>query len=257
MSTTYGAVVSPVERDDTPSRPLRRTLGAIVLIVAPLAYLAAEQVAAAAWHSPRYSFVHDFISDLGAPDCSSFEGRDICSPLHAVMNAGFIQEGVLLIVGVALLAGLLQGVPRLLTLVSAAITGIGFVLVGTFHGSTAATADGTVAFHFLGAYLVLLGGNVMAILVGLQLRRLDSFRPAGLISILIGAIGLVAAIALTLMFNSGIAGVPERISVDAIAAWQIVAGLTLLRARRRAPVRPSDRGDRAHHGRPRRARMAP
>lgn len=229
MSTTHDTAIRRPARDSSPARPLRRRLGAAALLIAPVGYLVAEQVAAAAWHSPGYSFVHNFISDLGAPDCSTFQGRDVCSPLHTVMNAGFIEHGVLLVIGVALLAGLLHGVTRVLAFVLATATGIGFVLVGVFHGSTAATADGTVAFHFLGAYLVLLAGNIMAILVGLHWRRNRRLRPAGTASIVIGAVGLVAAVALTLLFDSGIAGIPERISVDAVSLWEIVTAGTVLR----------------------------
>ena len=89
-----------------------------------------ETVAASAWETPAYSYAFNFISDLGAPDCSTFQGREICSPLHTVMNAGFIVQGVLFVVASVLLQRLASGRARNIYLAIALIYGVGMVLVG-------------------------------------------------------------------------------------------------------------------------------
>ena len=43
------------------------------------------------------------ISDLGAVGCGIFDGRDVCSPLHLLMNASFVVQGLGMLVGALLL----------------------------------------------------------------------------------------------------------------------------------------------------------
>ena len=66
-------------------------------------FFVCEQVAHLGWTTP-YSFLHHYISDLGAVTCGEYNGRDVCSPWHAVMNASFFVQG-LLISGGALFVG--------------------------------------------------------------------------------------------------------------------------------------------------------
>jgi hypothetical membrane protein len=113
---------------------------ALILISAALEYVVTEAITAAAWKTPVYSYASNWISDLGATDCSTFQGREVCSTLHDVMNTGFIVQGVLFLIASILLLQLFSGASRYVSLVLALIYSIGFILVGSFHGSTAATA---------------------------------------------------------------------------------------------------------------------
>ena len=71
-----------------------------------MVYVGTEAIAASAF--PGYSYSANYISDLGVPDVAEFQGRAIDSPLSAVMNAGFILQGVLyLVAAVALGAAFL------------------------------------------------------------------------------------------------------------------------------------------------------
>ncbi|NRT62201.1 putative membrane protein [Clostridium saccharoperbutylacetonicum] len=69
------------------------TYAAILLILAGFQYLITEAVAASAWKSPSYSYTYNFISDLVMHIKGElFLGRLINSPLHFVMNGGFITK---------------------------------------------------------------------------------------------------------------------------------------------------------------------
>lgn len=206
---------------------------AILFIVAGIQYLVVETVAASAWETPAYSYAFNFISDLGAPDCSTFQGREICSPLHTVMNAGFIVQGVLFVVASVLLQRLASGRARNIYLAIALTYGVGMVLVGYFHGSSEATENGTVVYHYIGASMAILGGNVAAIVAGFQWRRLEMPRWFGIASIVLGSIGLVGAVVLGTTFGVLPSGIPERASVYTITVWQILTGIVLLVGLRR------------------------
>lgn len=201
---------------------------AILFIVAGVQYLVVEAIAAAAWTTPAYSYASNFISDLGASDCSTFQGREICSPLHTVMNAGFIAQGALFVVASILLMRPVSGRARNVYLAIALIYGVGMVLVGYFHGSSEATENGTVVYHYIGASMAILGGNVAAIAAGLQWRRLETPRWFGIASIVLGSIGVASAVVLGTTFGVLPSGIPERASVYTITAWQILTGIVLL-----------------------------
>ncbi len=225
-------------RTSSPGARQRRPIlgiaaAAILFIVAGVQYLVVEAIAASAWQTPAYSYASNFISDLGAPDCSTFQGRGVCSPLHTVMNAGFIVQGVLFVVASILLMRLVSGRARNVYLVIALIYGVGMVLVGYFHGSTEATENGTVVYHYIGASMAILGGNVAAIVAGFQWRRLEMPRWFGIVSIVIGCIGLASAVVLGTTFGVLPSGIPERASVYTITAWQTLTGIVLLVGLRR------------------------
>lgn len=96
--------------DGAVSRSIARTVGSAALIIAAVQYVVAEAVTASAWANPQYSYSNNFISDLGVPSCGGvLQGRTICSPLYAVMNIGFVVQGVLFVVAAVLLFRLLPG----------------------------------------------------------------------------------------------------------------------------------------------------
>lgn len=120
-------------------------VGAVVLVVNAVQWVVAEAVGVGAWTVPPYSYATNYISDLGVPDCGTrFQGRAICSPLHALVNASFVTEGVLFAAGVVLLSGLVTGRARRVVVVLALLHGVGMVLVGLFHGSANGPGAGLV-----------------------------------------------------------------------------------------------------------------
>ena len=213
-----------------------RSLAAATFLLGSAIYLAAEGIAAAAWTSPSYSYATNWISDLGSATSGVFQGRELNSPLHVVMNTGFIVQGLLFGIATVLLSRTLSGRSRTFTAVTGVVTMIGYILVGTFHGSLQAQQNGTLPLHFTGATLAIVGGNVIALVLGLHWRKAPATRPIGLVSIVLGAFGLVAVVALFVTFGTGLpSGAIERGSVYTIVLWQIAAATTLLRGRGDSP----------------------
>ncbi|WP_437044004.1 DUF998 domain-containing protein [Streptomyces sp. enrichment culture] len=130
----------------------RLPVGALLLIAAPLLYVAAEAVAAAAWTNPPYNYVYDYVSNLGVPGPRSEAfGQIQHSPLAVVMNAGFITYGLLIVAAAAFLLRARCGRGALTLMGVAVAFGLGAVLLGFFPGSRAAVEDGRIVFHTLGA----------------------------------------------------------------------------------------------------------
>jgi len=208
-----------------------RTLTGAAFLAGPIIYLAGETIAAAAWKSPTYSYATNWISDLGSATSGVFQGRELSSPLHAVMNTGFIVQGLLFGVGAVLLSRWITGMRRTTVIMGVLIT-VGYLLVGLFHGSLQAQQNGTLWLHFLGATFAIFGGNLLAVLLGRHWLKASGTRRLGLVSVVLGAAGLVAAVVLLLTFDAGLpSGLIERVSVYTIVLWQISVAVAALTSR--------------------------
>ena len=208
-----------------------RPLAAATFILGPALYLAAEAITAAAWKTPSYSYADNWISDLGSATAGVFQDRELNSPLHVVMNTGFIVQGILFGIAAMLLSRIINGRSRF-TAVTGIVTMIGYILVGTFHGSLQAQQNGTLPLHFTGATLAIVGGNVLALVLGLHWRKTPETRLIGLTSIIVGVFGLISVVVLFLTFDSGLpSGAIERGSVYTIVIWQLAVAAALLRGR--------------------------
>ncbi|WP_179878826.1 MULTISPECIES: DUF998 domain-containing protein [unclassified Streptomyces] len=180
-------------------------------------------IAESAWARP-YSWARNNISDLGNAHCavqSDPEPRYICSPEHSLMNASFITLGALLVVGAALIGGVLwrrspaAAVARLLL----ASVGVGFVLAGL------APADVNENQHALGALLIMAMGNIGLFLAGFGLAE---HVPAPLrwgTSVL----GVTAITAFGLFLSRhylglGMGGM-ERVAALPLLFWALAAGV--------------------------------
>ena len=201
---------------------------ALLFIVSVVEYLVSEAITASAWATPLYSYAANWISDLGVPDVSTFQGRQINSPLHDLMNIGFVSQGVLFLIASLLLLRLFPKASRVVYLPLVLIYSVGIALVGIFHGSTAATENGTVGYHFLGAFMAIPGGNAIAIVVGSQWRRLEIPRWLGRLSLTLGVVGMVGVFVLFPTIGLVPSGIVERASVYTIQIWQLLVGIALL-----------------------------
>ncbi|MEO5994204.1 MAG: DUF998 domain-containing protein [Arthrobacter sp.] len=91
-----------------PNLPSTRFYAGALALLSVLQYFVAEAAVIGAWTGPQpYSRRTGYISDLGALDCGVFNGRDVCSPAHGLMNASFVVQGVGMMVGALLLTGAL------------------------------------------------------------------------------------------------------------------------------------------------------
>lgn len=117
----------------------RTKVGAICWILT-IEYYIAQLIAQSAW--PHYNISQYDVSALGTTACGTFidpstqESIYACSPWHAVMNAGFIVLGILIILGTFFLRRVWP--KRRLTnvaLVLIAVGGVGEILAGYAPGN--------------------------------------------------------------------------------------------------------------------------
>ncbi|RFA13104.1 hypothetical protein B7R22_13975 [Subtercola boreus] len=206
--------------------------GAVLLILAGLWYFLSEAIAASAWHSPTYSYIYGFISDLGSSEVGTrFQGRLVDSPLHDVMNQAFIVHGVLYIIVAAILFRIIPGRARFTVLAFALVHSVGITMVGLFHESPAALTNGVIVLHSLGAASAIIGGNATAITVGLVWKRLLAPRWFGIAVTTVGVIGILSFILLQIIGTPPaipIGGLVERGAVDTIMIAEMIVGVGLL-----------------------------
>lgn len=245
-------------------RPRQSALAASCWIAAAALYLVAEAVSASAF--PGYSYATNYISDLGVPDTEVFQGRAIDSPLHLLMNTAFVLHGVLFVVAALAARTLAAGSPttgrpaaRRWFTVLAVAHGVGIVLVGLFHGSQASVENGLVVLHVVGAAVAITAGNTAAVVAGAVLLRRTpeqhgrGTRWVGALSIALGAVGLVGLVMLVVdpawtTVDLLPDGIWERVAVYAILAWELLAGVAVIRAaglRRAAHLHADTNGRRA------------
>lgn len=214
-----------VKRDRMPRSTGAVLAGAVVLMVNALQWVIAEAVTAAAWTDPAYSYATNYISDLGVPQCGTqFQGRDLCSPLHSLMNTSFALEGILFAVAVALLARMVEGRTRHVVTALAVAHGVGMVLVGIFHGSADGSGPG-LALHVTGAGIGIVCANTVAIIAG-SLRSLQLPTAYRVFSIAVGVLGLLSEGIVGM--SASTAGVFERGGVYSWLLWSTVTGGLLL-----------------------------
>ncbi|WP_089099397.1 DUF998 domain-containing protein [Streptomyces hyaluromycini] len=215
------------------SRSRRLSLGAVILVVNALQWVIAEAVTAAAWNDPPYSYARNYISDLGVPDCGArFQGREICSPAHTLMDASFALQGILFAAGVVLLASLIEGRARRVVTVLGVTHGVAFVLVGIFHGS----AEGpkyNLVIHVGAAIAGILCANTVVIVAG-RLRSLGLARPYRVFSVTVGVLGLLSELGVAI--STGTAGAFERGGIYSWLLWSAVTGTLLLAGRLPRPA---------------------
>lgn len=214
---------------------MRTRLGGLAFLLAGLQYLVAESVAAAAWRTPPYDYAVNYISDLGVSGCGvEYAGRVLCSPLSALMNAGFIVDGLLFLLAGILLAPVLTRRLRVLFVVAVVLHASGNVLVGLFDETTGALAAGLPRTHVIGATLAILFGNVAAIVAGswgIRSGHSRAGRRLGYVAVLLGVVG-IAALALLAVGGLGLPeGAVERAAVYPITAFEVLAGVAALLTR--------------------------
>jgi hypothetical membrane protein len=207
----------------------------VIWTAAGIFYLLAEIVAAQRF-APPYSFAWNFISDLGVTDCGVvIAGRQLCSPLHGLMNAAFITQGIAFFAGALLLLKQLSS-KKYGFIVCCGAFAAGMTLVGLFPGSFDQLKNGTGIFHLLGGVLGIFGGNIALLLspIAKDLRAPSAIRAfckiAPVLGLAAAVILLIAQIKQTVFLFPP--GIWERIGVDAIVLWEIVLGVWLLATRR-------------------------
>jgi hypothetical membrane protein len=193
-----------------------------------LQYFLAELAAVVAWPGP-YSFRENYISDPGAAVCraraDAIVSAPVCSPLHALMNASFVLQGVLIAGGVCLTfplfpAGKLWRIALLLI----AASSVGVLVVGLAPEDTWPTP------HYVGAVENFICCNLGMAAMGLAMLRWNAAaRPIGLITFGAGAVGLLGfgCLAGGCYFGLGVGGM-ERVVAYPFPIWLTGMGMFIL-----------------------------
>jgi len=211
--------------------PARRQRIAGIVLLFGFVYLAFEFIAAMAWVDPPYDWAANFISDLGFADCAVVSGVALCSPLHAVMNAGLLVQGTVFTVGSILVGRLMLPHRWSRGLVGALLvaSGVGTFFVGVFHQSLGLYDAGLNWLHVLAAFLAIGAGNVGIVLLGLLVIPQREWRGYGIAVGAIGVLGIAAALLLLAQVDLGLGiGLIERVAVYPLNAWTIGTGVGLL-----------------------------
>jgi hypothetical membrane protein len=186
----------------------------VIWLVGAAVYLVCEAIAAGS--VADYSYVTDYISDLGGSD---------------VMNVGaFMLHGSLLLLGAVVFVRACPTPGRLgrIFLLAAAVNATGNVLVGIFRSGN--------HWHVIGAGMAIVGGNVAVIVAGIGSRRLGAPRAYRLGSIVLGVVGIACLLTLIIDGANGSrlfpVGVVERGTVYSIIAWEIMTGAPIAKRAR-------------------------
>lgn len=199
-------------------------------VLSVLQYFVAEAAVIGAWAGPQpYDRRTGLISDLGAVHCGIFDGRDVCSPLHWLMNASFVVQGLGMLLGALLLgSGLLcvaaraggrvrpgRGKPWL------AAVGVR-VLTGTAGAGTMVVGlvpeDVGSGWHFTGALMYFIAGALALLLLGMLWLRQT---PLGWFILVCGLASFAALV------TGGLTGmdVPEPGTLERLMAYPVTVGV--------------------------------
>jgi hypothetical membrane protein len=225
--STRGTPRMVASSNSVPAWPV--VAGGVIWIVATLQYGIVQAIVAAAWHHPPYSWLNNYISDLGNTVCGKFAvphgaAAYVCSPMHSTMNASFIAAGLLTIAGAILLRRFWPR-RRLTTvaLVLWVITGLGKILVGL------SPENKNVDLHLLGA-LNIPAGCIAILLLSLSIRQINrSIASTGIVLAIAGLAGTLLSTAgqfgsSSLYLGLGVGGM-ERVSDYPASLWVLMIGI--------------------------------
>ena len=214
----------------------RKNLGAFLWFFS-IQYFIVEAIVQYGWNvlqkvAPVYSMRFNYISDLGASACVYFpkdSSMFVCSPLHVLMNASFILNGVLAIVGSFLLQDYFKNKYKegstfiQIGLNLILIGSIGNISVGFFPENT------ILLIHELSAVLLFVLTNIGLICVGTGMAHSGYTKKMSLYTIGSGALALCALfiLATKLYYPFGI-GLVERAVAYPLTVWLIVMSVTIL-----------------------------
>lgn len=230
-------------------------------VLSVVQYFVAEAAVIGAWAGPeRYSRRTGLISDLGAVNCGVFDGRDVCSPLHGLMNASFVVQGLGMLLGAILLSSaLLRIAARPGVRVAATHAGeVPWLAAVAARILTGAAGAGTVTvglvpedvgsgWHYAGAVVYFIAGAFALVLLGAVWLRQT---PLGWFILAAGGVSAAALV------TAGVTGldVPEPGTLERFMGYPITIGLASAglviaqRVRRERVVRKALRAARADGG---------
>jgi hypothetical membrane protein len=206
----------------------RMKRGAILVLIAGVIYMLFEAIASFGWNDPKYSYIFNYISDLGIPVKTEYKGHIINSPLYYFMNSGFILNGLLFAIGIfAVISTLCKR--KIPLYILAIIYSVGVCVVGVFPGYD----WWGVMYHGFGALGAIGIGNIAVMCLGVSIGKKIGSKFLVILSPILCIIGISGFLIFMTKEDSPIVGLWERISVYTIIFWQIIFGAVLSKRQKR------------------------
>jgi len=194
---------------------------------AAVQFVACIAVAGSRYGPPAYNPVTTTISDLQAVSCGTFQGAQVCSPLHVLANLSVAVLGLLMIAGSLSIRPLLPAGRRRDVAVAL------LVVAGLAAFANAFTPeDVTFTGDVVTAIIAFLGANFGLIQIGRTVSTDPRWRGYRIFSETLGTVGIAAFILDgfglgTLIGN----GTIEWLIVAPILVWAPATGLRLILGR--------------------------
>lgn len=195
---------------------VRYRVGGLLLLLA-LTYLLGEAWAVAGWQGRSYSWGADAISALGAREATA-DGAT--STRHTVMNATFVVSGARVVLAGLVLAPFVPRRGRWAVLGLVLAHGVGVLVVGLFPADGASLR---IDMHGVGAALAIVGGALLLAALTVSFGHTPLLAGATAVFAVLAAAGCAM-----LLLGVGGFGLAERLAVDAVIGWQVLAGLLVL-----------------------------
>jgi Protein of unknown function (DUF998) len=200
---------------------LLRYIGAALYVVATTEFVICMAVAASHYGPPAYNPITDSISDLQAVNCGTFQGAQVCSPLHTLANLSVAMLGLSIAIGSLFLRGALPGGRR------GDLAICLLVIAGLAAFANAFTPeDVTLTGDTVTAIIAFIGANFGLIQIGRAMSTEAVWRSYRLLSQALGTVGIAALI----LDGLGLArvigmGMTEWLIVAPILIWAPAIGL--------------------------------
>jgi Protein of unknown function (DUF998) len=198
--------------------------GPALYIVAAFQFIFCIAVTASRYGPPAYNPLTVTISDLQAVNCGTFQGAQVCSPLHDLANVAVGVLGLLIVIGSLLLRSVLPGGRRK----DAAV--VLLVVAGLSAFANAFTPeDVTWTGDLVTALIAFLGANFGLIQIGRAMSTEPLWRDFRLFTQGLGTVGAVSLILDGIGLGTAIGtGAVEWLIVAPMLIWAPAIGLHLI-----------------------------
>lgn len=198
--------------------------GAILYSVAAIQFIVCMAFTASRYGPPSYNPATDTISDLQAVNCGTFQGAQVCSPLHFLANISVAVLGLLIILGSLSLRPTIPGGRRKdLAVGLLVLAGLG-TLANAFTPEDVTLTGDTVT-----ALVAFLGANFGLIQIGRAVSIEPQWRGYRLLSQGLGTVGIAALTLDGLGLGTVIGtGAIEWLIVAPILIWTLAIGVRLI-----------------------------
>ena len=200
--------------------------GGILLLLGGFSFFIFEFITSIFWVSPTYSYLRNYVSDLGVPVISSTNGYQFSSPMYGLMNFNFSLLALTILVGSIFFYFSLTIKRKRIYLILVILTTLGLLFIANFPGYNWIG----IAGHQIGAILCLFSAAINAILTSPAIGKQYNKPIYTIVSSTLGIISLIGIIiTLSQVYPASITGLIERMAIYPIILLQITTGILMLK----------------------------